>query len=376
MKNHSDILTLRRLLPQVSMLKHKALIGLDGFIDEVVHAVDQRIDCKNYTRIEKIAQYGQRILDSAGLSGNIEIVTVSRKIGGNGAIFASELLQLGIDVSYIGSVGVRLHDAVFDILSRTNPAIGIAEPGKTDAIEFKDGKIISSKLDSLNQMSWADVKRMIPPADFAKRIDAANLVSFNNWTMIPAMSVIWKGIIEEVLPITSASFADKKMFIDLADPAKRSDKDICNALMLLEKFNALGFQVILGLNKKECHELLRATGHFNANQIELPLEALVQSVAECVDISGIVVHPVDKAGVLFNGVYSEVEGPYCASPAITTGAGDHFNAGFVFGWLNCLPMVQCLLLGVATSGFYVRTSISPTIDQLRAFLLDWANLRQ
>jgi sugar/nucleoside kinase (ribokinase family) len=56
---------------------------------------------------------------------------------------------------------------------------------------------------------------------------------------------------------------------------------------------------------------------------------------------------------------------------ITTGAGDHFNSGFCLGKLLGFPTAQCLLTGVTTSGFYVRTAKSPGLKDLANMLRLW-----
>ncbi|MCR6656993.1 MAG: carbohydrate kinase family protein [Opitutus sp.] len=66
-----------------------------------------------------------------------------------------------------------------------------------------------------------------------------------------------------------------------------------------------------------------------------------------------------------------VPGPYAAKPLITTGAGDHFNAGFTAGQLIGLSPEACLAVGVCTSGHYVRTAQSPTHADLETFLTNW-----
>ena len=64
-------------------------------------------------------------------------------------------------------------------------------------------------------------------------------------------------------------------------------------------------------------------------------------------------------------------GPYTEKPLITTGAGDHFNAGFTTGQLLGLDPEGCLALGVSTSGHYVRTGESPSLAALETFLANW-----
>ena len=56
---------------------------------------------------------------------------------------------------------------------------------------------------------------------------------------------------------------------------------------------------------------------------------------------------------------THVVGPFTPKPKITTGAGDHFNAGFCIGRLLDLGLAASLQIGVATSGYYVRHAKSP-----------------
>ena len=53
---------------------------------------------------------------------------------------------------------------------------------------------------------------------------------------------------------------------------------------------------------------------------------------------------------------------------ISTGGGDHFNAGFCLGKLIGADNEISLQIGVATSGYYVRTAQSPNALELADFL--------
>ncbi len=162
--------------------------GFDGFVDEVVHTVDRRFDAERYSRIPTLSDYGKRIANASGLSINIEIVTVDKKLGGNGPIFANALKQYGAGITYIGSVGKDAIDPVFSELAQGSTLIGIADPARTDAMEFSDGKIIRSKLYALNDVSWESVLERVGLKAFVDYMDAADLISFNNWTMLPHMT--------------------------------------------------------------------------------------------------------------------------------------------------------------------------------------------
>ena len=62
------------------------------------------------------------------------------------------------------------------------------------------------------------------------------------------------------------------------------------------------------------------------------------------------------------------EGPFTATPRLSTGAGDHFNGGFAFAQVHGLPLEECLAVGCAVSGAYVRDALSPDLDRVIAFL--------
>jgi sugar/nucleoside kinase (ribokinase family) len=83
------------------------------------------------------------------------------------------------------------------------------------------------------------------------------------------------------------------------------------------------------------------------------------------------VHPTHDAACATADGTAYVKGPYCEKPKITTGAGDHFNSGFVTARLIGLSPAASLTVAVATSGFYVRTAVSPSLDELAEFIATW-----
>ena len=59
----------------------KVFVGLDGFIDEIIHIVDVRYSSDSYKRIPTIQAYADRIARGSGMSTNIELVSQQIKNG-------------------------------------------------------------------------------------------------------------------------------------------------------------------------------------------------------------------------------------------------------------------------------------------------------
>ncbi len=351
-------------------MNKKALIGLDGFIDEVVHVVDQRISDTEYSRIETIKEYGNRLIEGSGLSTNVEIVTVGQKLGGNGPIYANGLKRLGCEITYIGCVGKNAIHPVFEELSEGSGMIGVEEPGFTEAMEFMDGKIIRSKTTSLNRLCWNDLVEKMGTEELTAAFQESDLISFNNWTMIFHMNEIWEHLLKEIVPKIH-DLQDKLLFFDLADPRKRTGIDLLHALNLIEEFQKKGFCVQLGLNLKEAVAIAGLLDDTTYDVQKIGLKELLEKLAGKIRIDTIVVHPVDRAACISGGEYEEVKGPYCSRPKLTTGAGDIFNSGFVAGQLTGKTKKESLEMGVSASGYYVRNGRSADSEELQKFMENW-----
>ena len=356
-----------KLLTLVSSATHlRAFVGLDGFVDEIVHAVDKRENAETFQRLRTISALSERISAAAGKSTNIEMVNQRTKLGGNGPIMANALARLGVKVTYVGALGYPNMHPVFNEFAERAEVHSIAEAGHTDALEFEDGKIMLTKSVQLNDITWPNIQARFGRDRFIEIYSSADLVGFVNWTMIPHMSDLWTSLLKEIKP----GARRRKIFFDLADPEKRTGKDIVRALELVEQFEQ-HFDVILGLNEKEAYEIGQVLGLPTKDRSRDNLSSLAAGIQRQVAVSTLVVHPVAYALAVSQGVVSLVEGPYVEKPLITTGAGDHFNSGFCLGKLLGFDNAASVLIGVTTSGFYVRTAHSPGIDDLAQMLRSW-----
>jgi len=363
--------TLQELRARRGALSSKqAILGLDGFVDTIVTPVGLRAgQGENFTPIATISEFGQRILGAAGKSTNIELFPRMDKLGGNGPIMANAILAQGAQVTYIGALGSPTVHPVFQDLAKRAKVVSLCAAASTTAAEFNDGKIMLGQMKSLDEITAAKIDEVMGANEWKQTLAAADLVALVNWTMIPNMTAIFNDLVSRVLPQIPAK-PGRVFFFDLADPEKRSTSDLVYALETIAKFEQFG-QVTLGLNLKEAQQVYPALGYGSEPESETGLRTMAEKIRKHLDLTTVVIHPKESAACATRDGTWCVPGPYAAKPLITTGAGDHFNAGFTAGQLIGLSPEACLAVGVCTSGHYVRTAQSPTHADLETFLTNW-----
>lgn len=350
---------------QQSIATCKSIVGFDGFVDAIIHVVKKRHSATEFERYERIAEFGTKIVEAGGLSMNFEFVTQMVKLGGNGPIMANALLAHEMPLTYVGLLGRPAMHPVFEDFARRANAISIAEPGYTDAVEFADGKLMLGKHQSLAEATWETLTSFLPVEKLIAMLDAAKLIAIVNWTMLPHMSDILDKLLAQVVP--SLDGRERWAFFDLADPSKRTEEDIAGVLRQISRFEE-SFQVVLGLNFNESLQIGRVLGLGQPNMEHAEVAAHAAAIRQQLGLHTVVIHPTAFAAAADHTGHFALEGPYTQNPKITTGAGDHFNAGFCLGRILGADIPTSLQLGVATSGYYVRNAVSPTTEQLMTFL--------
>ncbi|MEM9227237.1 MAG: PfkB family carbohydrate kinase [Verrucomicrobiota bacterium] len=354
--------------PSVSS-KH-ALVGFDGFVDKIVHPVDRRFGPgDDFQPIETIAEFGGRISAAAGKSANIELYQQMEKLGGNGPIMANALVTAGLKTRYLGALGKPAIHPVFENFAQATQAISITEPGITTAAEFKDGKIMLGNMVALDEITYPNIIDAMGEGAFFDMVSRADLIAMVNWTMLPYLSNVFNELLDKVFP-TLPPHENRSFFFDLADPAKRSEGDIRAVLKVISRYQAHG-AVTLGLNLSEAQQVYHVLGHEKIGTDDEDLKRMATAIRQDLDLACVVAHPTHCAACATReGVYL-VEGPYCEHPKITTGAGDHFNAGFMTGQTLGLSPEACLTVAVSFSGSYVRTAKSPSLSDIANFIRGW-----
>ncbi len=348
----------------------RVLVGFDGFVDLIVTPVGlRRGQGEDFTAIDTIPEFGQRILGAAGKSTNIELFPRTEKLGGNGPIMSNALLAAGAAVTYVGAIGQPQVHPVFASMAARARTFSLCAPAHTTAVEFTDGKLMLGTMRSLDEITYARICEIMGEAAFQAELASANLIALVNWTMIPNMTAILAELAERVLPRLPVS-ATRRFFFDLADPEKRAVEDLRAALNVIARFEKFG-RVTLGLNLKEAQQVAAALTLPTHAVDERGLKRTAGDIRTKLGVDTVVIHPRESAACATPRGEAWVAGPFCERPLLTTGAGDHFNAGFSVGQMLGLEPESCLMVGVCTSGHYVRTGQSPSLADLETFLANW-----
>lgn len=354
-----------------------ALVGFDGFVDSIIHVVDKRMRmvADGYERMRTIEQFAARVGSAAGKSTNIELVVHEDRFGGNGPLLAGTLGRLGLPTTYIGAVGREddpavLHPLYKELERRCTRVIPVAPPAHTDALEFDDGKLMLGKPQNIQTITWDMLCRTVGLPRLREMIGQSRLVSVVNWVMMGGVESIWEGLASEVLP----KLAERpRIFLDLCDPAKRTDADIARALAQIQTLQRAA-PVTLGLNLAESERLgavlkLPASADRDMSTLGETVRAAARALQVALGLDTVVVHRREGAGAAnAAGDSAWFEGPFTRTPRISTGAGDHFNGGFAFAQVLGLPLDECLAVGCTVSGAYVRDAQSPDAARLQEFL--------
>ncbi len=363
------------------------LIGFDGFVDSIIQVVDKRTGVDQYDPIPTIDIFGKKVSAAAGHSSNFELVTTREKLGGNGPIMANALAAAGIGVTYIGALGYPdLHPA-FNDFAKHATVHSVANPGYTDALEFTDGKLMLGKYQSLIALDYNAIENVMGAGTFKKIVTQSRLIGMVNWTMVPHLESVWQKLHDDTLASNAGDNSGgggdsggegesrgggrKLIFIDLADPAKRTRDDIARALGLISKLNTRA-DVILGMNLSESSQVADVLGITIDGDPEDAIESTCAALCEKLNIYCTVIHPRKSAAAAIRTAdriqTGRYFGPFTAKPKLSTGAGDNFNAGFCLAQLAGLNVLESVCVGTHTSGFYVRNAHSPSLTELVDFL--------
>jgi hypothetical protein len=341
----------------------KVVAGFDGFIDSIAKPVKQSGGKGDPLYFGTIAEFGSYITGQAHKSGSIELDIMGRRMGGNMPNFSGAAAALGLSLTCIGmlsshrditgnsfypSDSPELIDPVFKSLPGKLYSFAVA--GTAEALEFEDGKIFFAPR--------CHLEKLPPSAFLAECLAGAELVACLNWGELAFATPLWRNMLNASIQYRETKPSDGtriQFFFDLSDFSHRGDEEIEEVFSLIDDFSTVG-TVILSLNRNEAQllseRLFRGT-----------LERLPDAVQQRYKITEVIIHSHDGARVSRDGKIREITTSPVASPKLSTGAGDNFNAAYAFATLMELPVEDKLQFAVLYARTYVQEGKSFSLEE-------------
>ena len=322
--------------------------------------------------MDSMKQFGDRVIEVAGSSGNIERVLKRKISGGFAPNTCKGINGLGASVCLMAAIGYPNIDATFQSLAdrESIKAIPIANPGETVGLEFHDGKIMLTDFNNIYKINWDMLMERVGVEKLIENIQASNTMGFGHWSLLLGMDNIWEHLIEEIFPSIN-NLRDKLFFVDLADIKKQNKEAIIDMLKLLKRVDE-HIPVMLSLNDQEASDISKTLD--NVKIIDTHKENFEDYVEggkllnDNIGISYLIIHSPHFATISTKDDHYWVTEAYTSKPRYTTGAGDHFHSGAAVGLTCGLNPAEAILLGNALTAVFVRTGNSPNYKELNGFI--------
>lgn len=389
---------LSEVLSCLEKLKRKkyasqVFVGFDGFVDTLVRPV--RSNGSSERRyFQSIGEFASYLKDKQGKSCSIELEKITEKLGGNAAIYAQAISRLGIHTKCMGAFGYPKPLPLFQTKEMDVELISISNPGICTALEFDDGKIMLSENEGINDLNYERLVSYAGEGQLYRMVNDSAMVSLMNWSEVPGCTGIWKGFLDNIFPGLPKN-ERKKMFIDISDCSRRSKEDIRQMLALIRDFSDY-CEITLSLNYNEFEIVSSVVGSdgavdFGSGPIgdgnrscsdggqtcSFPdMEPQGHFLCEYCGLQYLIIHLRDGAYAFTKNISYYVDNRYVDHPMISTGGGDNFNAGLVYGIINGMGIEAAMTLGNAASGFYISHGRSATMDELMEYIHVWMQERE
>lgn len=365
---HQLATSLRQRETEVQQLD--MVVGFDAFVDEMIEVVETRHSPESYSSIQTIGDFGSWASSVAGLSACREHIKKMVTEGGCAVNLGDGLATMGFPLTSFVTMGNQINP-VFEPFKAKCKALHNfdVEAGHTIALEFTDGKIMLPSFAHFGRFNPEYLKEKFADGAFEAACREANAISFVNWSLFQNMTENWRFLQKEIMNGLSHR---PHIYLDLVDPVSRSRADVEDMLDALTGWEQIG-RVSLSLNGNEANHLAEVLGFETVTKEDSALQALAAQLREKLALSEVGIHLVKSATIATSEASVTIDGPYCAKPKKSTGAGDRYNSGYMAGLALDLSPADRLTLGVCCSGFFVREATSATWSDVCAFMDTWAD---
>lgn len=333
----------------------RMVVGFDGFVDTIARVIrETAAEDRPETCFPTIRSFGEYLVSQAEKSCSLELKLQSRQLGGNLPYVSRAAGLLGLNVTCIGMLGENTPDPLF--CEMPCKLYSFAPPGESTCLEFQDGKVFLAPQYRLSADPWQLVQNATD-GNAARLFAESDLLALLNWSELPFAQSLWEHVYQESLADAPAR-KDRWAFFDLCDCTRRSPRELEEVLALIGRF-AEKRTAVLSLNENEALVTARAIGLAAED-----LAAVGETLRERFGITEVLIHTLRESLLYTPRGITRQATRFIASPKISTGAGDHFNAAACLGAVLGLTDEERVALSNRFSSLYVETGTTPSLDAL------------
>lgn len=348
----------------------RVVLGFDGFLDRVREMVANRESPTSYQPIRTLKDVEERLHDStqSNSSCTFEWTRRTLRTGGHTVNVGRALRAQNYDLTLIGTFGQPPMEPFREEFPGAE-LVSIEEPGRTDAVEFDDGKLLLADTGGIPQLDWDTILDRVPVDRWVEHLDGADVLGMGYWSILPALPTILKGLLETVWPRCSSP--PSTVLMDPADVRQVPGDRIQEGIHALREFSDRA-RVIVSANRTETRRLAALDDRDDGRK-DTPMNA-ARKARRALGVSVFVCHGMDGAVWVDPRQTAQIQTPTTREPELTTGAGDVFAAGLIAGQTQGLSPGASLILGSAMAGEFVREGRPPDPDRLRRHLRRFESL--
>ncbi|MFC7021201.1 MULTISPECIES: PfkB family carbohydrate kinase [Haloarcula] len=340
------------------------VFGFDGYVDNVRQA-GTNAGASESERITTLSEFGEQIVTSAAADSSLAISWErhGQRTGGHVSHLSRAYDTLGFDPTLVGMCGDPVRD-LFAAEFADCTIYSLGDPGITDAIEFDDGKLMLMESGGAATLDWATITDRVGVDTLIEELDGAKLLGVGYWAVIPELPGILDGLREQVFPALSAP--PEHVLLDPAN-IREIDHAVLESIVAATRRLASDVEVTVSANRYETKELASVLGAHDGEELLADARVAFDSLS----VDRFVGHSVSESVVVSDDGTTSVQVTPVESPALTTSAGDHFNAGLSLGLVEGLPEDAAVVMGNALAREFVRTGETPTYDDVAAAVTNY-----
>lgn len=334
----------------------KVVFGFDGYLD-VVRKMRQEAS-SGMEPITSLEVVGNRILEAVEADSSLSFgwQTTGKRAGGHVCHLSRAYDTLGYDPTLVGTLGDPIRPFFEERFGHLDHH-SLGEPGTTDAIEFNDGKLLITEGGDIESIDWDLLVDRVGLDTLADVLDGAQLLGIGYWAMIVGLPGILDGVRERLWP----TLADppERVIVDPADIRRLASDDVGTVADATDRLAAVA-DVTVSANRVET----QALAEILCEQADKDIVGNARRLFDTLDVDRVVSHSVDQSCCVSADGTTRVSVEPVTEPALTTSAGDHFNAGFSLGLVEGLSESAALVSGNAFARRFVETGRTPDYDEL------------